>query len=100
MNPLLFISAAFLLAVCLQCCKADVTQFDASNLTEVQFTFRGTPGRDGRDGLVGPKGPPGPFGPVGPQGGEGPAGPRGDIGPQGERTSTAHVRKNGSAAIV
>lgn len=85
---LLLISASLLMSACLQCCKADVTQFDASNLTEVEFTFRGTPGRDGRDGLVGPKGPPGPLGPVGPQGGEGPAGPQGDYGPPGKGTTT------------
>ena len=79
MNLLLLISVTFLLVTCLQCCKADITQFDASNLTEVQFTFRGTPGRDGRDGLVGP---------VGPKGGEGLVGPKGDNGPPGERISS------------
>ena len=80
------ITAVFLLTTFLQPCKADTAQFDASNLTEVQFTFRGLPGRDGRDGLAGPEGPPGPLGPTGPQGGEGPAGPRGNTGPPGENT--------------
>ena len=86
MNLLVVITASFLLPACLQHCKADTTLFDASNLTEVQFTFRGTPGRDGRDGHVGPEGPPGPLGPAGPPGVVGPVGPRGDQGPPGERT--------------
>ena len=59
-------------ATSLQCVTSNLPEFDASNVTEMQFTFRGVPGRDGRDGLVGP------------QGGEGPMGPRGNIGPPGE----------------
>ena len=74
----------FLLAVNTLCVSGHVGEFDASNVTEMQFTFSGVPGRDGRDGLVGPQGPPGPAGPIGPQGGEGPVGPRGNAGPQGE----------------
>ena len=71
-------------ATSLQLVTSNLPEFDASNVTEMQFTFRGVPGRDGRDGLVGPQGPPGPAGPFGPQGGEGPMGPRGNIGPPGE----------------
>ena len=78
------VGALFLLAVNTLCVSGQVAEFDASNVTEMQFTFRGVPGRDGRDGLVGPQGPPGPVGPIGPQGGEGPVGPRGNVGPQGE----------------
>ena len=74
----------FLLAVNTLCVSGQVAEFDASNVTEMQFTFRGVPGRDGRDGLVGPQGPPGPAGPIGPQGGEGPVGPRGNKGSTGE----------------
>ena len=73
-----------LLAVKTLCVSGQVAEFDASNVTEMQFTFRGVPGRDGRDGLVGSQGPPGPAGPFGPQGGEGPMGPRGYTGPPGE----------------
>ena len=64
--------------------SGQVAELDPSNVTEMQFTFRGVPGRDGRDGLVGPQGPPGPAGPFGPQGGEGPMGPRGYTGPLGQ----------------
>ena len=74
----------FLLAVNTLCLSGQVAEFDAKNVTEMQFTFRGVPGRDGRDGLVGPQGPPGPAGPIGPQGGEGPVGPRGNKGSTGE----------------
>ena len=73
-----------LLAVKTLCVSGHVAEFDASNVTEMQFTFRGVSGRDGRDGLVGPQGPRGPVGPFGPQGGEGPVGPRGYTGPPGE----------------
>ena len=73
-----------LLAVMTLCVFGQVAEFDASNVTEMQFTFRGVPGRDGRDGLIGPQGPPGQAGPFGPQGGEGPMGPRGNVGPLGE----------------
>ena len=72
-----------LLAVKTLCVSGQVAEFDASNVTEMQFTFHGVPGRDGRDGLVGPQGPPGPAGPYGPHGGEGPMGPRGNVGPPG-----------------
>ena len=65
-------------ATSLQSVAGHVAEFDASNVTEMQFTFRGVPGRDGRDGLVGPQGPPGPAGPTGLQGGEGHAGPPGE----------------------
>ena len=71
-------------ATSLQLVTSNRPEFNANNVTEMQFTFRGVPGRDGRDGLVGPQGPPGPAGPFGPQGGEGPIGPRGNIGPPGE----------------
>ena len=56
-----------------QCLQLGQTQtaFEANNVTELQFTFRGVPGRDGRDG------------PVGPQGTAGRTGPRGDRGPRG-----------------
>ena len=56
-----------------QCLRLGQTQtaFEANNVTELQFTFRGVPGRDGRDG------------PVGPQGTAGRTGPRGDRGPRG-----------------
>ena len=70
-------------ATSLQYVTSNLPEFDASNVTEMQFTFHGVPGRDGRDGLVGPQGPPGPPGPFGPQGGEGPVGPRGNVGPPG-----------------
>ena len=60
------------------------TLFEAGNVTELQFTFRGVPGRDGREGPTGPQGSQGPTGPTGPQGVKGPAGPRGDVGPRGE----------------
>ena len=60
------------------------TLFEAGNVTELQFTFRGVPGRDGREGPTGPQGAEGPTGPTGPQGVKGPAGPRGDVGPRGE----------------
>ena len=73
-----------MLAVKTLCVSGQVAEFDASNVTEMQFTFRGVPGRDGRDGLVGPQGPPGPVGPFGPQGGEGLKGPRGNVEPPGE----------------
>ena len=73
-----------LLAASPQCVSGQVAEFEANNVTEMQFTFRGVPGRDGRDGLVGPQGPPGPPGPYGSQGGEGPVGPRGNVGPPGE----------------
>ena len=73
-----------LLAVNTLCVSGHVLEFDASNVTEMQFTFRGVPGRDGRDGLAGPQGPSGPASPFGPQGGEGPEGPRGRAGPPGE----------------
>ena len=66
------------------CVSGQVAEFDASNVTEMQFTFRGVPGRDGRNGLVGPLGPPGPVGPFGPQGGEGPVGASGNVGPPGD----------------
>ena len=68
-----------------QCVQLGQTQttFEANNVTELQFTFRGVPGRDGRDGPVGPQGTAGPTGPPGQQGPEGPAGPRGDHGPRG-----------------
>ena len=71
-------------ATSLQCVSGQVAEFDASNVTEMQFTFRGVPGRDGRDGLIGPQGQHGPAGLIGPQGEEGPVGPRGNAGPQGE----------------
>ena len=71
-------------ATSLQLVTSNLPEFNANNVTEMQFTFRGVPGRDGRDGLVGPQGPPGPAGPFGPQGGEGPMGPRGNIGPPGK----------------
>ena len=77
-----------LVAINLQHVSGQVAEFDASNVTEMQFTFRGVPGRDGRDGLVGPRGPPGPTGPFGPQGGVGPVGQRGNIGPPGESKHT------------
>ncbi len=83
MNPCQ-LKILLLLAVKTLCVSGQVAVFDASNVTEMQFTFHGVPGRDGRDGLVGPQGPPGPAGPFGPQGGEGPMGPRGNIGPPGE----------------
>ena len=85
-----------LLAVKSLCVSGQVAEFDATNVTEMQFTFRGVPGRDGRDGLVGPQGPPGPAGPFGPQGVEGPTGPRGDTGPPGEVASvvTQHIIHN------
>ena len=56
-----------------QCLQLGQTQtaFEANNVTELQFTFRGVPGRDGRDG------------PVGPQGTAGRTGPRGDRGLRG-----------------
>ena len=78
------IAVLVLVTASLQCVTGHPAEFDANNVTEMQFTFRGVPGRDGRDGLVGPQGPPGPPGPYGPQGGEGPVGPRGNVGPQGE----------------
>ena len=85
-----------LLAVSTQRVSGQVAEFDASNVTEMQFTFRGVPGRDGRDGLVGPQGPPGPPGPFGPQGGVGPVGQRGNIGPPGmSRHQTDCVRMDG-----
>ena len=62
-----------LLILFTQCLQLGQTQtaFEANNVTELQFTFRGVPGRDGRDG------------PVGPQGTAGRTGPRGDRGPRG-----------------
>ena len=60
-------------------------------MTEMQFTFRGVPGRDGRDGLVGPQGPPGPAGTFGPQGGEWPVVPpqkNKQLQPYGQTTSS------------
>ena len=68
-----------------QCLQLGLTQstFEANNVTELQFTFRGVPGRDGRQGPVGPMGPQGPTGPNGKQGIQGPMGPRGDHGPRG-----------------
>ena len=60
------------------------TLFEAGNVTELQFTFRGVPGRDGMVGPTGPQGREGPTGPTGPQGAKGPTGPRGDVGPRGE----------------
>ena len=68
-----------------QCLQLGQTQtaFEANNVTELQFTFRGVPGRDGRDGPVGPQGTAGPPGPPGQQGPEGPAGPRGGPGQRG-----------------
>jgi hypothetical protein len=44
------------------------TVFDAGNLTELQFTFRGVPGRDGLQGPQGTQGSQGPTGPSGDQG--------------------------------
>ena len=67
------------------------TLFEAGNVTELQFTFRGVPGRDGREGPMGPQGSQGPTGPTGPQGVEGPAGPRGDVGPHGECSTLPHI---------
>ena len=78
------IAVFVLVTASLRCVTSHPAEFDANNVTEMQFTFRGVPGRDGRDGLVGPQGPPGPPGPYGPQGGEGPLGPRGNVGPPGE----------------
>ena len=68
-----------------QCLQLGFTQstFEADNVTELQFTFRGVPGRDGHQGPVGPMGPQGPTGPNGKQGIQGPMGPRGDHGPRG-----------------
>ena len=83
MNPFQ-LKILLLLAVKTLCVSGQVAEFDASNVTEMQFTFHGVPGRDGRDGLVGPQGPPGPAGLFGHQGGEGPMGPRANIGPPGE----------------
>ena len=83
MNPCQ-LKILLLLAVKTLCVSGQVAEFDASNVTEMQFTFHGVPGRDGRDGLVGPQGRPGPAGPFGPQGEEGPVGPRGYTGPPGE----------------
>ena len=81
-------------ATSLQYVTSNLPEFDASNVTEMQFTFRGVPGRDGRDGLVGLRGPPGPLGPFGPQGGEGPMGPRGNVGPPGESTRMLDINKH------
>ena len=68
-----------------QCLQLGLTQstVEANNVTELQFTFRGVPGRDGLQGPVGPMGPQGPTGPNGKQGIQGPMGPRGDHGPRG-----------------
>jgi hypothetical protein len=75
----------FLLVLFAQCLQLGLAQstFEANNVTELQFTFRGVPGRDGHQGPVGPMGPQGPTGPNGKQGIQGPMGPRGDHGPRG-----------------
>ena len=43
----------------LQHSSARVAQFDANNVTKMEFTFQGVPGRDGMDGQPGPVGPQG-----------------------------------------
>ena len=69
----------------------DDTVFDAGNITELQFTFRGVPGRDGLQGPQGPQGSQGPTGPPGDQGIQGPVGPRGEVGPPGEDYTHTHT---------
>lgn len=39
--------------------SARVAAFDANNVTKMEFTFQGVPGRDGKDGQPGPVGPQG-----------------------------------------
>ena len=51
MNPCQ-LKILLLLAVNTLCVSGQVAEFDASNVTEMQFTFHGVPGRDGRDGLL------------------------------------------------
>lgn len=46
-------------ATALQQTGAEVAQFDANNVTKMEFTFRGVPGRDGKEGQPGPVGPQG-----------------------------------------
>ena len=56
----------------LQHSSAKVAQFDANNVTKMEFTFQGVPGRDGTQGQPGP------------------AGPQGIIHNRGGRTKSAH----------
>ena len=50
---------AFLAGTALQHSSAKVAQFDANNVTKMEFTFQGVPGRDGMQGQPGPAGPQG-----------------------------------------
>ena len=45
----------------LQQSSARVAQFDANNVTKMEFTFQGVPGRDGMNGQPGPVGPQGTY---------------------------------------
>ena len=49
----------FLAGTALQHSSAKVAQFDANNVTKMEFTFQGVPGRDGMQGQPGPAGPQG-----------------------------------------
>ena len=59
MNVKLVFGLVLVAGTALQWSGAEVAEFDANNVTKMEFTFRGVPGRDGMAGQPGPVGPQG-----------------------------------------